>query len=157
MMLQNRYRLDSVLGQGGMGTVYQGYDTLLDRQVAIKILNAASQARLGSPGRARLLHEAQSAARLNHPNVVAIHEVGEHAGQHFFSMDYIEGRSLAEAIHDFRFPISDFRRVARWVGVIAEAIYYAHQHGILHRDLKPSNILLDSKDEPQTASASAKP
>ncbi len=96
----------------------------------------------------RFRMEAEAAAHLRHSNIVAIHEVGEHAGQHFFSMDYIEGKSLAEVIPNLRFTIHDLRRGARWVQIIAAAIHPAHQHGILHRDVKPSNILIDQDDAP---------
>ena len=78
-LLQNRYRLDAELGTGGMGTVYRAHDTLLDRDVAVKILNDAG---LGTAGRARLLREAQAVAKLNHPNIVAVHDAGEVGGTH---------------------------------------------------------------------------
>src|SRR5207253_460058 len=77
------------------------------------------------------------------------HEVGEHEGQHYFSMDYVEGKSLAQLIADCGFRISDFRRAAGYVKTIAEAIHYAHHQGTLHRDLKPSNVLIDALDQPR--------
>ncbi|MCI0536792.1 MAG: serine/threonine protein kinase [Verrucomicrobiales bacterium] len=140
------YELHAEVGRGGMGVVYKARQISLNRVVALKMIQAQ---RLASAGLVQRFHlEAQAAARLHHPNIVAIHEVGEQAGQHFFSMDYIEGKSLAEVIPELRFTIYDLRRGARWVKIIAEAIHYAHQHGILHRDLKPSNILIDHDDEP---------
>jgi serine/threonine protein kinase len=140
------YELLEELGRGGMGVVYKACQRSLNRIVAIKMVQSQRLASEAMVQRFQL--EAEAAASLRHPNIVAIHEVGAHAGQHYFSMDFIEGRSLAETISDSRFAISDFRRSAQWVKIIAEAVHYAHQHGILHRDLKPSNILLDAKDEP---------
>src|SRR3989442_4058190 len=90
--------------------------------------------------------EAEAAANLDHPNVVAIHEVGEHEGQHYFSMDYVEGKNLAELARDGPLPA---RQAATYLKTIAEAIHYAHQRGILHRDLKPSNVLIDPFDQPR--------
>lgn len=90
--------------------------------------------------------EARAAACLQHPNIVAVHEIGEYDGQHFFSMDYIEGKSLKELLCDGPLPP---RRAARYVQLIAQAIYSAHQHGILHRDLKPYNVLIDATDQPR--------
>src|SRR5206468_5614039 len=81
-----------------------------------------------------------------HPHIVAIHEVGEHDGQQYFSMDYIEGRNLAELVREG--PLAA-RQAARYLKTIAEAIHFAHQRGILHRDLKPSNVLLDLFDRPR--------
>src|SRR5262249_5782389 len=120
----------------------------------------------------RFRAEAEAAARLQHPNIVAIHEVGEHEGQHFFSMDYVEGIDLARLVSESGAPPHpslspsggegarragegadvnhyDFKQAARWLKAIAEAIHYAHQRGILHRDLKPSNILMDATGQPR--------
>src|SRR5204862_3449751 len=94
----------------------------------------------------RFQTEAQAVASLQHPNIVAIHEIGQHDDQHYFSMDYVEGKSLAELVRDNPLPA---RRAAGYIKIIAEAIHYAHQHGILHRDLKPSNVLIDEFDQPR--------
>jgi WD40 repeat protein len=94
----------------------------------------------------RFRTEAAAAASLQHPNIVAIHEVGEHEGQLYYSMDYIAGRTLAELVRDQALPA---KRAATHLKTIAQAVHYAHQHGILHRDLKPSNILMDSADQPR--------
>jgi serine/threonine-protein kinase len=135
------YELIEEIAQGGMGIVYKARQTTLNRLVAIKVLLFG---RFSTPDFVqRFRAEAAAAASLQHPNIVAIHEIGEHEGQHYFSMDYVEGQSLARTISDSRFPISDLRQAARWMKTIAEAIHYAHQRGILHRDLKPSNILID--------------
>src|ERR1041384_5151101 len=94
----------------------------------------------------RFRAEAEAAASLQHPNIVAIHEVGEHEGQHYFSMDYVEGKNLAELVRVV--PLSA-RHAAAYLKTISEGIHYAHQTGILHRDLKPSNVLIDQFDQPR--------
>src|SRR5262249_6837990 len=94
----------------------------------------------------RFRAEAESAARLQHPNIVAIHEIGQHQGQHYFSMDFVEGQNLAEFVGQKPLPP---KQAARYLKTIAEAIHYAHQQGILHRDLKPSNILIDPSGQPR--------
>ena len=93
-LLKNRYKLIRELGGGGMGIVYEAHDELLDRPVAVKVLSENSQSRLGSEGRSRLLHEAQAAARLNHPNIVGIYDAGEDQGTSFIVMELVEGESL---------------------------------------------------------------
>jgi tetratricopeptide (TPR) repeat protein len=119
-----------------MGVVYRARDSLLDREVAIKILNAEAKARLGMAGRTRLLQEAQAAARLNHPNIINIYDFGEEAGLLYIVMELVRGRSL----HDCR-PITlmDLLDVSIQV---AAALEHAHSHGLVHRDLKPENILI---------------
>jgi tRNA A-37 threonylcarbamoyl transferase component Bud32 len=132
------------IGQGGMGVVYRARQRGLGRVVALKLLLAGSRA---TEAEIKRFHtEAKAAATLKHPHVVAIHEVGEHEGQHYFSMDYVEGQSLAEVIRRTPLPAA---RAARYVKIIAEAIHYAHERGILHRDLKPHNVLIDAQDEPR--------
>src|SRR5262249_27749998 len=90
--------------------------------------------------------EATAAARLRHPGIVAIHEVGEHEGRHFFSMDIVDGPTLAQVLRSSE-PL-DPHRAARITEKISCAVHHAHQNGVLHRDLKPSNVLLDALDEP---------
>jgi serine/threonine-protein kinase len=132
---QNRYRLDAELGRGGMGVVYRAHDTLLDRDVAVKVL---SETRLGTEARARLLREAQSAARLNHPNIVSVYDAGEAGGAPFIVMELVEGLSL----HDHRpQTIDETLAIARQV---CAALEHAHAHGIIHRDLKPENIVISN-------------
>jgi WD40 repeat protein len=140
------YELLEKIAEGGMGVVYRALQLSLNRVVAVKLIQPA---RVGSSEMVlRFRAEAEAAAGLHHPNIVAIHETGECEGQFYFSMDYIEGKSLAQKISDFEFQIADFRQAARWIKTIAEAIQYAHQQGILHRDLKPSNIIVDAAGEP---------
>jgi eukaryotic-like serine/threonine-protein kinase len=138
------YELLELIGEGGMGVVYKAWQGALNRTVAVKMLRSGSLA--GDSEVKRFRSEARAAAKLQHPNVVAIHEVGEHEGRLYFTMDYIQGPNLAEVVHGA--PLSA-ERAARYVKTIAEAVHYAHQQGILHRDLKPANILLDSNDQPR--------
>jgi WD40 repeat protein/tRNA A-37 threonylcarbamoyl transferase component Bud32 len=141
------YELIAEIARGGMGVVYRARQRSLNRVVALKMVVGGQLASAAAIQRFRL--EAQTAAGLQHPNIVVIHEVGEVEGQPFFAMDYVEGQNLAQVISDPRFPISDFRRTGRWVKTIAEAVHYAHQRGVIHRDLKPSNILIDQHDQPR--------
>jgi N-acetylneuraminic acid mutarotase len=127
-----------------MGVVYKARQLSLNRTVAVKMILAGQLARPEDTRRFRA--EAEAAASLQHPNIVAIHEVGEHDGQHYFSMDYVEGRSLAEAVRDG--PMEP-RRAGACVRTVSRAIHYAHKQGTLHRDLKPSNILLDHLGQPR--------
>jgi len=138
------YELLEEIARGGMGVVWKARQTNLNRDVALKMVRAGT---LASPEEvARFLREAEAAANLQHPNIVAIHEVGEHGGQHYFSMDYVAGRDLGSLVKDG--PLSP-RRAARYVTIIAEAIHFAHQRGTLHRDLKPQNVLIDAADQPR--------
>jgi hypothetical protein len=133
------YQLLDEIARGGMGVVFRARQLSLDRIVALKMILAGQ---LACPDDVqRFQAEAQAAAGLQHPNIVAIHEVGEHAGQHYFSMDLIDGVSLAEYARAH--PMSA-RDAARLLQTIAEAVQYAHERGILHRDLKPSNVLLQN-------------
>ncbi len=141
------YELLEEIARGGMGVVYKARQKSLNRIVALKMILAGQLATKTQVERFRV--EAEAVANLQHPNIVAIHDIGETDGQHYFSMDYVEGRNLTKVISDFRFQISDFRRAAGYVKGIAEAIHYAHQQGIIHRDLKPSNILIDANDRPR--------
>jgi len=99
----------------------------------------------------RFRREAQAVAALSHPGIVPVYEVGELDGQSFFSMEYVEGRSLAQIIAELGTRNAEFERIARWMKGIAEAIEHAHAHGIVHRDLKPANILLDPDDQVRVA------
>ncbi len=137
------YEFIEEIGRGGMGVVWKARQRSLNRIVALKFILAGSFASREFIERFRA--EATAAARLKHPNIVAVHEVGEHEGHHYFSMDFIEGRSLAQLV---RAEPPSLRQSARYLRLIAEAIHHAHERGIVHRDLKPSNILVDAAGEP---------
>ncbi|VTR99695.1 serine/threonine-protein kinase [Tuwongella immobilis] len=131
------YQLLEELGRGGMGVVYKARQKSLNRFVALKMVRDAD---LASPiDQARFLGEAQSVARLKHPNIVTVFEVGECDGHAFFAMELIEGETLAQRIARHPLPPGE---AATLVATIARAVQHAHEQGILHRDLKPSNILL---------------
>lgn len=137
------YQLLNELGRGGMGIVYQARQHSLRRNVAIKML---LRREFASPDDlARFQAESTSAARLDHPHIVPVYEVGECQGQPYFSMKYVEGTTLADRLAAG--PLSS-REAAQLLAPICRAIHYAHQRGVLHRDLKPSNILLDRDGRP---------
>jgi eukaryotic-like serine/threonine-protein kinase len=138
------YELIDEIARGGMGIVYRARQRSLGRSVALKML---LQGPLASPETIqRFLAEAEAVAQLQHPNIVAIYETGEEEGQHFFSMEYIDGRNLSELVKENPLPAET---AGRYVSTIAQAIDYAHSKGILHRDLKPSNVLIDAKGQPR--------
>ncbi|MBL8821628.1 MAG: serine/threonine protein kinase [Planctomycetia bacterium] len=129
-----------LLGQGGMGAVYQARQTRLDRLVALKILPKLSgqEAEFAN----RFAREARAMARLNHPNIVNIHDHGDKAGWCFFIMEYVDGVNLREAIQTKSVEPKEALTI---VGQICDALQYAHQEGVVHRDIKPENILLDKR------------
>ncbi len=135
-VLAGRYRLDSVLGRGGMGVVYRAHDRTLDRDVALKLL---ADPGVGTAGRARLLREARAAARLNHPHIVSIHDAGETDGTPFIVLELVEGRSLRELTGGAPLPLEVTRRIGLQ---LCDALAHAHAQGIVHRDLKPENVLV---------------
>ena len=137
------YLLLKEIARGGMGIVYQARQLSLDRLVALKTIRPEC---LADEQAVRRFHkEAQAAAKLRHPNIVAVHEVGEHQGQHFYSMDFVPGQNLAQIVRHY--PLAA-RQAADYLKTIAEATHYAHEQGVLHRDLKPSNVLIDDQDQP---------
>lgn len=140
------YELLHEIGRGGMGVVFLARQPGLDRLVAVKMLLAGHYG--GEAAARRLLHEAREAARLRHPAIVSVHEVGEHDGQPFYSMDFIEGEDLAARAQRRRFTP---REAAMLVEKLAHAVAHAHGAGVLHRDLKPTNVLCDADDEPHIA------
>jgi len=127
------------IARGGMGVVYRARQLNLNREVAVKLMLHGALASTADVDRFRA--EARNAAALRHPHIIAIHEVGEWEGQHYFSMDLIEGRSLAEITREA--PVNP-RRAAALSVEIASAVQHAHEQGILHRDLKPSNVIVDA-------------
>lgn len=141
------YDLLEKIGRGGMGVVYRARQRSLDRIVAVKMISAGELAAPETLRRFKL--EAAAAAQLQHPGLVAIHEVGEHDGLPYFSMEYVSGsRTLAGLIAEKPMPP---HAAAACLEKVARAVEHAHAHGVLHRDLKPSNILLDEHGEPRVA------
>lgn len=138
------YLLLEEIARGGMGVIYKARQTNLNRTVAVKLILAGQLASQDTID--RFYAEAKAAARLTHPNIVAIHEVGQHDDQHYFSMDLVEGESLSELIRKQPLPVA---KSVDYVEAVAGAIHYAHESGVLHRDLKPSNILIDRSDQPR--------
>lgn len=132
------YRIVELIGAGGMGEVYLADDTRLERRVALKFLprHSADDPEV----RARFVREARSAARLNHPNIVTIHEVGEIGGRPFIAMEYVEGETLHQAVQAGTLSIE---RTADLMRQCAEGLAEAHEKGVVHRDIKPGNIVID--------------
>ena len=135
------YELLEVLGRGGMGVVYKARQHYLDRIVAVKMIRSGMLA--GEAEVRRFYTEAQAAARLNHQGIVAVHQFGQRAGHHFFSMELIDGTDLQRKINGEELEIND---AVRYVRDLARAVEHAHQNDVLHRDLKPANVLIDNED-----------
>jgi len=142
----NRYRIVTLLGEGGMGSVYKAHDLTLQRDVAIKLMHP--QYAHQPDFQERFLQEARTAARLDHPSIVQVHDFGQHKGQLYIVMEFIPGDNLGQILRSLRaanqwIPLSETLPLLRQVCL---ALHYAHQHGVLHRDIKPDNIML--KPEP---------
>jgi serine/threonine protein kinase len=131
------YEILGELGRGGMGVVYRARQVALDRQVALKVILGAAHA--GADQLARFRAEATAAARLSHPNIVQVFEVGEHLGSPFFSLELVEGGTLADRLRGEPQPP---RAAAELVRTLARAVEHAHSRGVVHRDLKPANVLI---------------
>src|SRR5947207_5088506 len=136
------YELLEEIGRGGQGVVFRARKKSLNGTVALKVISLGQWASKAHLKRFRL--EAEAAARLEHPGIVPIHEVGERDGSCYFSMKFIEGGQLDEVARRESIPI---RRAVELMANVARTVHYAHEHGILHRDIKPGNILLDTKGE----------
>lgn len=138
------YELLDEIARGGMGVVYRARQSTLKRVVALKMILSGLLA--GEEDVKRFYAEAEAAAKLDHPNIVPIFEIGQHDGQHYFSMAFVEGESLARRVADGPLPP---REATQLVKKVAEAVAFAHVEGVVHRDLKPANVLLDKDGEPR--------
>ena len=134
----DRYRLDALIGQGGFGRVYRAFDTWLERAVAVKVPRVDRPVTGGEVDQCRI--EARKVARLRHPNIVPVHDVGREGNTCFIVGEWIEGENLAVRIGRGRL---DYRDSARIVAEVADALAHAHGYGFIHRDIKPANVLID--------------
>jgi serine/threonine-protein kinase len=135
--LAGRYVLERELGRGGMATVYLAHDVRHDRPVALKVLHPDLANALGPE---RFEREIRLAARLQHPHILTVHDSGEAAGQLWFTMPFVDGESLRDRLdREKQLPVEDAVRITREA---AQALEYAHRHGVIHRDIKPENLLL---------------
>ncbi|BBM85077.1 serine/threonine protein kinase [Candidatus Uabimicrobium amorphum] len=139
-----RYRIIGEIGRGGMGRVFKAHDPQLDREVALKVLRYGEGA--SDKDIERFLREAKTTAKLRHPNIVALYDIGNEDDQNFFIMDFISGVSLKRFVQNYSLTIS---QIVSIMIKVAEAIGYAHSCGVIHRDLKPSNIMLTENREPK--------
>jgi WD40 repeat protein/HEAT repeat protein len=138
------YELISEIARGGMGVVFKAKQVSLNRTVAVKMILKGEFA--GPQDVARFRAEAEAAGNLDHPNILTLHEVGEHEGQQYFSMKLVEGGSLASKLEEK--PLPSARSLVELLSPIARAVHFAHQRGILHRDIKPANVLIDRDGTP---------
>ncbi|HBM97504.1 TPA: hypothetical protein DD394_08520, partial [bacterium UBP9_UBA11836] len=135
-----RYKVIEELGRGGMGVVYRGEDPVLERQVAIKVLPPK---KMNPKSIERFLREAKTAARLDSPYIVKIHDIGQVDDIHFIVMEYVEGSSLSDMIEYEEVPTNEqLRQRLKIFRQVLEAVRYAHENGVIHRDLKPDNIMV---------------
>ncbi len=137
------YELLAEIARGGMGVIYRARHKQLNRLAAIKMILGGRFS--SSDAHQRFRMEAEAAAKLDHPGIVPIYDVGSMDGQPFFAMKLVEGGSLAQRLPEFR---QDDRRAAQLISQVAQAVHHAHQRGVLHRDIKPANILIDQQDHP---------
>ena len=136
-----RYKILKELGRGGFATVYQGHDETLDRNVALKVLHP--ELTRDETSLRRFKREAVAIARLRHPNIVIVYELGEEAGSAYIAMEYVEGDTLKGRLGK-PLPLADAQRI---IGDVASALDYAHGRGVIHRDIKPANILITTENQ----------
>jgi serine/threonine protein kinase len=151
------YEIEQEIGRGGMGAVFKARQRKLDRPVALKMILAGRFSSVKDVQRFRA--EAEAAANLDHPGIVPIYEIGEHEGQHYFSMKLVEGQSFSQWLTQHRPPASSkpsryewiafWRRAIKILVDVCDAVHFAHERGIIHRDLKPANIVIDQAGKPQ--------
>ncbi len=134
-----RYEILDEVGQGAMGTVYRAHDPLIERTVAIKTVSISQLQQEGADAESRFLREAQSAGRLSHPNIVTIYDVGEANGLAYIAMEYLSGSTLRDIMNMGPMPIDLALDTAMQM---AEALAFAHEHGVIHRDIKPANVIV---------------
>jgi serine/threonine protein kinase len=137
-LIGDRYRLETLIGEGGFGRVYRAFDAWLERPVAVKIPRVDRPVTGGEVDQCRI--EARKVAKLRHPNIVPVHDVGREGSTCFIVGEWVEGTNLAARIRDNR---PDHRESARIVAEVADALAHAHSAGFVHRDIKPANILID--------------
>lgn len=142
MMQIGRYEILDEIGQGAMGTVYRARDPLIERTVAIKTVSIAQLQQEGVDAESRFLREAQSAGRLSHPNIVTIYDVGEADGLAYIAMEYLHGRTLRDLMNMGPMPLDLALDTAMQM---AEALAFAHEHGVIHRDIKPANVVVTGR------------
>jgi len=140
-LVLNRFLIERRLGSGGFGTVYEAWDGRLERPVAVKAIESA-----GGRGSSRVLREAQAAARLNHPGIVTLYEMGEEDGNALLVTELVEGDTLAELNRDC--ALSD-REIGEIGADLCEALAHAHSRAVVHRDIKPQNVLVTEDGEPR--------
>ena len=137
-----RYTIVKKLGEGNAGAVFLAYDPKLDRNIALKILLSKNNSDIHI---SRFYREAQAISKMRHQNIANAYDIGNEKGTFYFTMDYIEGKSLFEVLEEKKIP---FNQSAKWVEKIARALFYAHERNIVHRDIKPANIMIDDNKEP---------
>ncbi len=142
-----RYRIADLIGQGAMGIVYRARDPIIDRVVALKTLDPHLTGEALRHFNERFFREAQSAGRLNHPNIVTIYDAGEADGNAYIAMEYLEGPSLRQVLDDH--PPLPLSRVLEIGAQVARGLAYAHEHGVVHRDVKPANVILVNGRRPK--------
>jgi predicted Ser/Thr protein kinase len=136
------YRIDEKLGQGGMGVVYKGFDTTLQRPVAIKTIQASHKESAGKDSEARFMREARAASRLQHPAIVTIYNFGVEGDTQYIAMEYVEGKTLRKIINDEPIPLEQIYDIGIQT---AEALAAAHEANVVHRDMKADNIMVTSR------------